>query len=405
MRAIVLAGGGARGAYEMGAWRALRELGVEYQMVLGTSIGAINGVMMVQGDYELAEKLWAGLTLDQVMKNGVNLDFNLEVMLRQKAELMNFLRQYINNRGADISPLVDLLYRIVDERRVRNSGLDFGLTTFKFPALRGMEVGLEQIPQGKLVDYLLASAAIFPAFPMRKIGEELFLDGGYFDNLPINMALRRGADQIIAIDLWNSPTHGRYMDRPGILYIHPSRPLGGMLMFEPKSMENSRCLGYLDTLAAFGRLWGASYRFRPRRGRALNQLANGFALDVLRLEAGLGPRTPFKQLLSAGGGEPSARDTLLRALEIAAGIFDLEPLSIYDAWHMAGELREACGLCLKAIRGADGLQVVREKDCATARILEELDQTGRLEGDIQGLCAAHPEAALAAMALYRMTKG
>ena len=50
MRAIVLAGGGARGAYEMGAWRALRELGVEYQMVLGTSIGAINGVMMVQGD-------------------------------------------------------------------------------------------------------------------------------------------------------------------------------------------------------------------------------------------------------------------------------------------------------------------------------------------------------------------
>lgn len=74
------------------------------------------------------------------------------------------------------------------------------------------------------------------------------MDGGYFDNLPINMALHRGADQIIAIDLWNSPTHGRYMDRPGILYIHPSRPLGGMLMFEPKLMENSRCLGYLDTL-------------------------------------------------------------------------------------------------------------------------------------------------------------
>ena len=72
---------------------------------------------------------------------------------------------------------------------------------------------------------------------------------------------------------------------------------------------------------------------------------------------------------------------------------------------MAGELREACGLCLKAIRAADGLQVVREKDCATARILEELEQTGRLEGEILGLCAAHPEAALAAMALYRMTKG
>lgn len=402
MRAIVLAGGGARGAYQMGAWRALRELGVDYQMVFGTSIGAINGAMMAQGDYELTEQLWVNLTLDQVMKNGVNLDFNLEVMLAQKTELMNFLRQYINNRGADISPLVELLSRIVDEERLRKSGVDFGVTVVKFPALKGLEMGLEQIPQGRLVEYLLASAAIFPAFPMRKIGEEMFLDGGYYDNLPINMALRRGADQIIAIDLWNSITHARYVDRPGICYIHPSRPLGGMLMFEHGLMENSRCLGYMDALAAFGKLWGKSYRFRPHRGRVLRRLAEGWAMDVLRLEAALGSRTPFKQIL---GGSASARDSLLRALEIAADIFELEPLRIYDAERMAQSIRSACGQCLQALRSGEGFQMAREKDCAVARILEELDNQGALQGDILGLCASQPEAALAALALHWLKKG
>ena len=49
--AVVLAGGGSRGAYQIGVWKALRELGIEYQLVTGTSVGALNGVLMVQGDF------------------------------------------------------------------------------------------------------------------------------------------------------------------------------------------------------------------------------------------------------------------------------------------------------------------------------------------------------------------
>ena len=45
--ALVLAGGGARGAYEAGVWQALTELGVEFDMVCGTSVGAINAAMQV----------------------------------------------------------------------------------------------------------------------------------------------------------------------------------------------------------------------------------------------------------------------------------------------------------------------------------------------------------------------
>lgn len=51
-RAIVLAGGGTKGSYEVGVWRALNELGIDYQIVTGTSIGSINGVFMASGEYE-----------------------------------------------------------------------------------------------------------------------------------------------------------------------------------------------------------------------------------------------------------------------------------------------------------------------------------------------------------------
>ena len=50
--AIVLAGGGSRGAYQIGVWKALREMGIDYQLVTGTSVGALNGVLMVQQEYD-----------------------------------------------------------------------------------------------------------------------------------------------------------------------------------------------------------------------------------------------------------------------------------------------------------------------------------------------------------------
>ena len=48
---LVLAGGGTKGAYEVGAWKALKELDVEITAIVGTSIGAINGALFLQDDY------------------------------------------------------------------------------------------------------------------------------------------------------------------------------------------------------------------------------------------------------------------------------------------------------------------------------------------------------------------
>ena len=69
-RALTLCGGGAKGAYEIGAVRALYELGEKFDIITGTSIGALTGAMLVQGDAEQLNRLWEGLSIRSVMTEG-----------------------------------------------------------------------------------------------------------------------------------------------------------------------------------------------------------------------------------------------------------------------------------------------------------------------------------------------
>lgn len=55
---LALEGGGAKGAYQIGAWKALREAGIHFSAVSGTSVGALNGAMIVMDDLEKAENVW-----------------------------------------------------------------------------------------------------------------------------------------------------------------------------------------------------------------------------------------------------------------------------------------------------------------------------------------------------------
>ena len=64
--AIALEGGGAKGAYEAGVWKALDEAGVKYNAVAGTSVGALNGAMMASRDLSTALHLWENVKFSQV---------------------------------------------------------------------------------------------------------------------------------------------------------------------------------------------------------------------------------------------------------------------------------------------------------------------------------------------------
>ena len=65
--AVALEGGGARGAWQVGAWRALEEAGVRYNAVSGTSVGAINGALMAMRDLKQAEQIWKDIRFSQII--------------------------------------------------------------------------------------------------------------------------------------------------------------------------------------------------------------------------------------------------------------------------------------------------------------------------------------------------
>ena len=65
--ALVLEGGGAKGAYQVGAYNALIESGYEFNAVIGTSIGAINAALIAQGDVRLLEEVWRNIKFEDLL--------------------------------------------------------------------------------------------------------------------------------------------------------------------------------------------------------------------------------------------------------------------------------------------------------------------------------------------------
>ncbi|MEF9973453.1 MAG: patatin-like phospholipase family protein [Clostridia bacterium] len=420
-RAIVLGGGGSRGAYELGAWQALRELNVDYQMVVGTSIGSINAALMAQGDYELSEKLWENITVDQVMTDGINLYEDIEKLFNQDKDLRPFLRRYTQNHGADISPLIALVAKSVDEARVRASGIEMGLVTVRFPALTPVEMMLKDIQGGALIDYLIASASVFPAFPVHKIGEESFIDGGYYDALPIGLALREGADEVVCVDLYTNPTHPALLDRPWITYVRPSQPLGSILLFDRPILDRNRALGYWDTLRAYQKVLGVCYSFDAKSVQAHAQDARRFSLGVGKLENSLNFRNAFtRRAIRAPLTDtlkrrlPATRaatelDDLLAGAEIGADKLGIDPFKRYTVQEMNAALSQKLPLeearaCVDQYFAGAGVKVVTELLISFDRAklmtcLFVLLRRGMIENALLVILTLFPEELLGAMYL------
>ena len=250
-KALVLAGGGARGSYQVGVWRALTELGWRPQIITGTSVGSLNGAMFALDLYETARDMWLTIRSQDVME--------LPEEHADLSELHAFLRDAVRAGGMDVTPLEEIVERVLDEDKLRASPIRFGLVTVEQKGLKARELPLEEIPQGKVKDYLLASAACFPALRARQIDGVKFLDGGYSDNMPTGLAKTMGADELVCVDL-----EGVGITRPNrtglpTTLIKSYWELGDILHFDPDTARRNIELGYYDTLRAFGRLRGCAY--------------------------------------------------------------------------------------------------------------------------------------------------
>ncbi len=263
MKAIVLSGGGAKGSYQIGVWKALRELNIKYDIITGTSSGALNGALMTQNSYHKAKKLWLKIN-NRVLfgDNAIESTNNIDIYKM-------YAKEFLKKGGMDVSELEELIRKSIKIDKIYNSRINFGLVTYNLSKKKVYELSKNEIDKDKMADYLMASATCYPAFQKKDIEGLKYVDGGYYDNLPIALAQKLGATEIIAVDL-RAPGIKRRIkkNKENITYIRPNNKLTSFLNFYQEGAKRNIAFGYNDTMKVFGRLEGRRYTFK--RGELKN---------------------------------------------------------------------------------------------------------------------------------------
>lgn len=348
-RALVFSGGGGKGGYQIGAWKAVREIGFVPDMVIGTSVGALNGALVAMDKFDEALDIWENMSMERVFTKFAENTAQKDIDIEEKVSLLAL--EVIKNKGAEIGPLQDLVYSMMDEKLMRSSSVRFGLVTTKFPNLKAVELFVEDMPQNTIADYILASAACFPFVKTKRIGEMSFIDGGYTENMPIRMAIEAGATEIVVVDISSNPDLMIVNDDATIHYIR-SKALSGegqfnmskMLMFDKDLSKKYMAHAYLDTLKEFGALDGYLYAFEK---------GEKFKMRKYEEESGKLFKKIFCCLPCEGLVERMARESVTRYMnkcvenpfeqfsntmlceESAASIFKIDTTVIYTAEKLA----------------------------------------------------------------------
>ena len=292
---LVLEGGGAKGAYQVGAIKALKKKGIEFDTIIGTSIGAINAAFIAQGDINKLEELWQTLSFQDLM------DINNELIesitnMKFSSEILNEIaRKFFNafkEKGIDTSSIRSLLEKYIDEEKLRNSNIRFGLVTYCLSNMKPQKLFIEEIPQGKVVDYLMATSNL-PVFKRQIIDNKSFLDGGAYDNCSVEMLYEAGYKNIIAIKLFKRRKRIRNYYKLSkkqdlnLKIIVPSEELPFILNFETKTLNKILKYGYIDTIKQIDKLDGykyAIYNIDEERLKNIKELFTpSFSLNFVKL--------------------------------------------------------------------------------------------------------------------------
>jgi NTE family protein len=259
---LVLEGGGAKGSYEIGACKALEEMGVKVTAVTGTSVGALNGAMVAQHETEKAYQMWHDIHPSMVMKideKRLSQLSRLEIKPGDMSYYIKMIGEIIAERGIDASPLQNLIKKNVNEEKLRKSDIDFGMVTVSFTDRKALELFVKDIPEGQVADYLFASAN-YPLFRSAKIDEKIYLDGGVYDNLPIRMLVEKGYRSLITIQVGGIGRKRKVnLENYNVINIEPKESLGGPLNFNAEKARENLKLGYFDAYRVMKDLSGQLY--------------------------------------------------------------------------------------------------------------------------------------------------
>ena len=279
---LVLSGGGSTGAYQIGVIEALEELNIKCDIVVGTSIGSINGAMYVTNAIDKAKEMWNTLSFKSI--------FSEDIKYESQKDEFAVIKKYIKvatKGGIEPNNLKQNLIDNIDLDKFYNSKIDYGLTTVNFPSLKLVKLTKKEIKREELFDYIIGSSTVFPVFKLKNINNKKYLDGGVRDTMPYDLAIKMGAEKLIIV---NTSYFFKYakipkkiMDKYDIKIIKPRNKTGPSLMFEAKQSIKNIKYGYNDTMKIFGKLYGNKYTFIDLKDQeqlsTIEKLGKIFKLD------------------------------------------------------------------------------------------------------------------------------
>ncbi|WP_194397069.1 patatin-like phospholipase family protein [Microbacterium atlanticum] len=185
--AFVLGGGGVRGAVQIGMLRALLESGIRPDLIVGTSVGAINGALVASDPRPaVVDRLldaWTSPEANSVYGDSLFAQFTRLVRTRTHLNSPAPLRRLLERALGEDARFEDLPVRL---RVVAAS----------------IERAAERVfDSGPLIDAVLASASVPGLLPPTRIGEEHFIDGGIVNSIPIAHAVETGADTVFVLQV------------------------------------------------------------------------------------------------------------------------------------------------------------------------------------------------------------
>ncbi|MFH0733847.1 MAG: patatin-like phospholipase family protein [bacterium] len=267
---LVFSGGGAKGAYEIGVWKALRELGLDkyVKVVSGTSVGALNAVLFINGDIDKAEKLWQNISTEVITKPNIEyLNSNLfpfvdKLMLPQLRSTKNYLqsvmRKYISLGMIKQSELKLMIEDNIDFINLQNTDIICYACAFNIKQNKPVYFKLNNLDKNNITQYLLASTAMPLVFDKVEIDGNEYYDGGipYFGaNTPISPVVEENCDVVISVttnqwgDFWG---RGLEFENAQIWRIIPQEDqwgfMDGTFDFNPDNINKRIIQGYNEGL-------------------------------------------------------------------------------------------------------------------------------------------------------------
>ncbi len=259
---LVLAGGGGKGAYQFGVWKALNEYGVanNFAAISGTSIGGLNAALFVQGSLELCEEVWRNIshekvfTVDKRKLAEVVSESILTGIGISKSLLLNLIAS--SNGIFTREGLLDIIDEYIDLSLIANSNVKLYATCCEIrknitDPLTPTYFQMNNQSSNKIKKVLLATSALPVIFKPEIIEGRKYIDGGVVDNVPVKPLYEDGCDVILVVHLDRSSTV-KHDDFPNctILEISLTENQGGLidgiLDFSPEGASRRIEQGYID---------------------------------------------------------------------------------------------------------------------------------------------------------------